>query len=65
MYQIASMPAQELGQAIMFKQLAAGGTAAGGLTGAALFVKACRSFRFWERKSQVQVNKTRQDAHLP
>ena len=31
---------------------------------AALFVKACRRFRFWERKSQVQVNGRRQDAHV-
>jgi len=31
---------------------------------AALFVKACRRFRFWERKFQVQVNGRRQDAHV-
>ena len=31
---------------------------------AALFVTACRRLRFWERKSQVQVNERRQNAHV-
>ena len=31
---------------------------------AALFVKACRRLRFWQRKSQVQVNGRRPDAHV-
>ena len=31
---------------------------------AALFLQSCRRLRFWERKSQVQVNERRQNAHV-